>query len=135
MKRVGLGLLVALAVTGCSKGGGGAAATVESISPEQANALVQKGAAILVDVREEEEVKAGMAAPARWMSLSSIKADESAFKAMLAGVPADQPVIFYCASGGRSGKAAQRAAELGHRAANMGGYSAWAGAGLPTKKP
>jgi len=139
MRRAGMKLPVVLAlalvVAGCTKDGSPRAPAVEPISPREASALVQQGAAVLVDVREEDEVKAGMAAPARWMALSAIKADDGAFKEMLSRVPADQLVIFYCAAGHRAGIAAQRAAELGHRAANMGGYSAWTAAGLPTRKP
>ena len=139
MKRSGMKLLAVLAlplaVAGCSRSGAPAAPAVEAISPQEANAQVQRGAAVLVDVREKDEIEAGMAGPARWMALSSITANDGAFKEMLAQVPADRMAIFYCAAGHRAGIAARRAVELGHRAANMGGYSAWKTAGLPTRKP
>ncbi len=43
--------------------------------------------------------------------------------------PQGQQVIFYCAAGRRTGKAAA----LGDRVANMGGFSDGPAAGLPTQ--
>jgi len=105
---------------------------VEKIEPKAAAALVEKGSATLVDVREEEEVTSGMARPAKWFPLSKVKSDPAAFKDFLSKLPKGK-VVFYCRSGRRSGQAAEQAAALGYSAANMGGLDDWTAAGLPTK--
>lgn len=109
---------------------------MEKISPADAAAQVKAGKAILVDVRERGELDAGMAAGARWYPTSSIKSDPDAYREFLASLPADQTIVFYCASGARSGKAAELAAqEAGRKAANLGGFKDWQGAGLPVTTP
>ncbi len=107
-------------------------APVEKIEPKAAAALVEKNQATLVDVREEDEVTAGMAKPAQWFPLSKLMKDPAAFKEFLAKLPKGK-VIFYCAVGGRAGRAAEQAKALGYDVANMGGFKDWKGAGLPTK--
>lgn len=119
----------ALLLAFACKGGGGA---VPSVKPAEANAEVKSGQALLVDVREADEVADGMAAPAQWFPLSKIRADPAAFAHFLQQNAKDKQVIFYCAAGGRAGQAAQKAQELGFKSANMGGYASWAQAGLPT---
>jgi len=104
---------------------------VERIDPKAAAALVDKGSATLVDVREQDEVSAGMAKQAQWFPMSKMK-EPDAFKKFLATLPKGK-VIFYCAAGGRAGKAAEQAAALGYSVANMGGFKDWSAAGLPTK--
>lgn len=106
---------------------------VEKIDAKAAAALVDKGGATLVDVREEDEVTSSMAKPAKWFPLSKVNSDPAAFKAFLAKLPKGK-VIFYCAAGGRAGKAAEQAAALGYATANMGGLSDWEAAGLPKKE-
>jgi rhodanese-related sulfurtransferase len=118
-----LGLSVALA---------GATPKVEKIEPKAAAALAEKGAATLIDVREEEEVTSGMAKPAKWFPLSKVRSDPAAYKAFLAKQPKGK-LVFYCAAGKRAGEAAEQAAALGYPVANMGGMEDWEAAGLPTK--
>ena len=108
---------------------------VEKISPEDAAAQVNSGKAVLVDVRERNELEAGMAQGARWYPTSSIKSDPDAFQKFVASLPSDQTIVFYCASGGRSGKAAELATQQGRNAANAGGFKDWQGAGLPVTAP
>jgi rhodanese-related sulfurtransferase len=118
-------LCAVLVVTGAPK--------VEKIDAKSAAALVDKGTATLIDVREEEEVNAGMAKPAKWFPLSKVKSDPAAFKQFLGKLPKGK-VIFYCEMGGRAGQAAEVAAQAGYTAANMGGISDWKDAGLPTRE-
>jgi rhodanese-related sulfurtransferase len=96
---------------------------------------VKAGKAVLVDVRERNELDAGMAQGAHWYPTSSIKSDPDAYRRFLASLPADQTIVFYCASGVRSGKAAELASEQGRNAANLGGFKDWKGAGLPVATP
>jgi rhodanese-related sulfurtransferase len=111
-------------------------AGVESISPTDAEAQMKAGKAILVDVRERNEIDGGMAEGARWYPTSSIKSDPDTYRKFVASLPADQTVVFYCASGVRSGKAAEIAAQqAGRKAANLGGFKDWTGAGLPVIVP
>src|SRR5262249_5872926 len=111
-------------------------ASVEKISPTDAAAQVKAGKAILVDVRERDEIAGGMAQGARWYPTSSIKSDPDAFQKFVASLPEDRTVVFYCASGVRSGKAAELAAQqAGRKAANLGGFKDWKGAGLPVTTP
>ena len=106
-----------------------------AISPTEASQLVASNQAILVDVREAGELKAGMAQPARWLATSKINADGKEWQDFVAGLPKDKEIVFYCAVGGRSAKAAQKVNALGFRTANMGGYDDWVRAGLPTRTP
>jgi rhodanese-related sulfurtransferase len=109
---------------------------VEKISPTDAAAQVSAGKAILVDVRERSELEAGMARGARWYPTSAIKSDPDAYLKFVGSLPADQTLVFYCASGVRSGKAAELASQrAGRKSANLGGFKDWQGAGLPVSAP
>jgi rhodanese-related sulfurtransferase len=138
--------MIAAAILTCALGCGAAerqgsssagppsgAPTVESITAAEAQARVQAGSAILVDVREANEIASGMAEPAVWMPDSRIGGEE--WKRFVAAIPQDQEVIFYCRSGRRSQGAGLRLASLGYRVSNMGGFSSWTQAGLPVKTP
>lgn len=105
---------------------------MERIDPKAAAALVEKNQATLVDVREQDEVNAGMAKPAQWFPMSKMGKDPAALKDFLAKLPKGK-VIFYCAAGGRAGRAADEAKKLGYDTANMGGFRDWQAAGLATK--
>ncbi len=112
------------------------APAVEAITPAHAAAQVKAGKAILVDVRERSEIDSGMAEGARWYPTSSIESDPDSFQKFVAALPEDQTIVFYCASGVRSGNAAEIAArEAGRKSANLGGFKDWKGAGLPVTIP
>jgi rhodanese-related sulfurtransferase len=97
---------------------------------------MKAGKAILVDVRERDELDAGMAEGARWYPTSSIKSDPDGYRKFVASLPEDRTIVFYCASGVRSGRAAEIASkEMGRKAANLGGFKDWKGAGLPVAVP
>ena len=94
-------------------------------------AIARKGEVTLIDVREAAEVKAsGLAAGALHIPLSlvAMKADPKSpdFDARIAQ---GKPVCVYCASGGRSGMAAQALSKLGYEAHNIGGLGDWVSAG------
>jgi rhodanese-related sulfurtransferase len=113
----------------------GEGSKVEAIAPVEAAQQVKAGTAVLVDVRERSEIDAGMAEGARWYPTSSIQADPDAYRKFIASLPQDKTLVFYCASGKRSGAAAQIAHEQGRKAANLGGFKDWKGAGLPVTAP
>lgn len=109
---------------------------VEAITPGAAAQQMKAGKAILIDVRERNEIDGGMAEGARWYPTSSIQSDPDAYKKFLASLPVDQTLVFYCASGRRSQAAADIATESqGRKAANLGGFKDWKAAGLPVTIP
>jgi rhodanese-related sulfurtransferase len=128
-----IALALGLAPVTCAAGEG---SQVESIAPAEAAQQVKAGEAVLVDVRERNEIDAGMAEGAHWYPTSSIKSDPDAFRKFLDSLPQGRTVVFYCASGARSGKAAEIAErDAGRKAANLGGFKDWKGAGLPVAAP
>lgn len=93
------------------------------LDPHDAAALLDRGAAVLIDVREPEEWAAGHAPQAEHLPLGDLRPEL---------VGDDRTVIAVCRSGGRSGKAADLLAEAGLPVHNLtGGMTAWARAGLP----
>lgn len=112
---------------------------VPSISPREAEGLLRNDFAVLIDVREKDEIAEGMAARGEWFPLSKAEssqpADQAEFKSFLAKLPKDKKIILYCRSGNRSGKFAAILEAQGFKTANMGGFEDWKAAGLPIKKP
>jgi rhodanese-related sulfurtransferase len=109
---------------------------IAKISPAAAAQRVKDGSAVLVDVRERDELDGGMAEGARWYPMSSIEDDPKAYLKFISSLPADQTIVFYCAAGVRAGSAAEIARkELGRKTANLGGFKDWKNAGLPVKVP
>lgn len=85
----------------------------------------QRAAYHLVDVREDDEWRAGRIEGAQHIPLR-----ELARRA--AEIPADRPIVAVCRSGARSASAVRGLAQLGRAAENLdGGVTAWARAGLP----
>lgn len=103
--------------------------SVADATPSEAHERITRGGAILVDVREPHEWRAGRAAGARHIPLSQLPQRAG-------NLPKDRPVYLICASGNRS----KVAAELLHRAGfdcpvNVsGGTAAWMRAGLPVER-
>lgn len=108
---------------------------VSQVTPQEAYGSLKNGFAILVDVREQEEVRDGMAESAVWVPTSKIEARDVSWTQFVDKLPKDKQIIFYCAAGVRAGRAAAELAEKGYKTGNMGGYSSWLKAGLPIKKP
>ena len=108
---------------------------VESISPREALGLVSNQFAVIVDVREKDEIAAGMAGPAQWIANTKIEANDQEWKDFVAKLPKNKKIICYCRSGARSGRAAAKLAAMGFKAANMGGFEGWVSENLPVKKP
>lgn len=104
------------------------------MSPNEAHSLIQAGKALLVDVREEDELReTGIAEGAQWMPLSAMCDDTPEWQAFKAALPRDKQIFLYCKSGGRSGRMAEFLACEGIKAENLGGFLAWKNAGLPVK--
>jgi len=104
------------------------------LSATEANAAIQAGTAVLVDVREPSEWSSGVAKPAALLAMSDLRGSRTAWKPFLEKNRGKQ-IIVYCASGARSGSVASLLKKEGHNAVNLGGFSRWSSAGLPTRRP
>ncbi len=112
-------------------------AAVPKIDREQAAALIAKGEALVVDVRDAPELQAsGKVAGAKHVSRGMLE-----FKADPASPYHDpdfdpgRTVILYCASGGRSALAAKALKDLGYSdVRNLGSFKEWAEAGGAVEK-
>ncbi len=95
------------------------------VTPERAKELLDRGEAVVVDVREPYEREAGHIEGSRHIELERVAAQA-------ATLPKDQPVVFHCRLGARSAMAAQAFRQAGYDAWSMaGGLQAWHDGGLP----
>lgn len=96
------------------------------LSPEEAaDYLKQTPGVQLVDVRQPEEHKEARLPMAKLIPLGTLPVRTHE-------LDKKKPVLFYCASGGRSGQALRFAEQQGFEAKHVrGGIFAWANAGLP----
>ncbi len=110
---------------------GGEAATpadVPSVGARAAQSLVASGA-VLLDVREPDEWRAGHAPDARLVPMGQVHEHH-------AELPADRRIVVVCRSGGRSATVTQALRAAGFDAVNLtGGMAAWSAAGLPVEAP
>lgn len=104
------------------------------VSPPDAAAQVQRGEAVLVDVREPDEWNSGVAAPALLLPLSDLQGSRARWKAALEE-HRGRRILVYCRSGMRSAMAARTLRAEGFEAANAGSFGGWRGAGLPVRQP
>ena len=99
-------------------------ATSIHLSPARARELVDEGAEV-IDVRRDYEWEAGHLGGARRIEVNELtsRSDE---------IRRDQPVVFVCRAGNRSGMAAEAFRQAGWDAYHVeGGLQAWVDAGLP----
>ena len=95
-----------------------------AIPATQAHQAVAEGA-VLLDIRERDEWRAGHAPQARHVALSQLEDH-------LGDLPADRPIVTVCRSGRRSAIAAHLLTRHGYTASNLaGGMNAWTTTGLP----
>lgn len=81
--------------------------------------------AVLLDVRDLSEWRAGHAAQAHHVPLAELGG-------RLTELPTDRPIVAVCRSGRRSSLATRLLTRHGYSASNLtGGMHAWAAAGLP----
>lgn len=97
----------------------------ETVSVETARELQQAGA-VLIDVRETSEFRAGHAVGARSLPLSNLS---SRYERELAK---ERDILVICQSGARSAQACNYLSGMGYKVTNVsGGTAAWRRAGLP----
>lgn len=92
--------------------------TKTSVSPQEAKELL-KGTAVLIDVREANEWRAGHVAGAIHIPLGKLSTSAKR-------IPKQRQVLVICQSGMRSRSAAKQLREMGFDVLNVsGGMSAW----------
>ncbi len=95
------------------------------VTPERAKELLDRGEALVVDVREPYEREAGHIEGSRHIELERLASQAET-------LPRDTPIVFHCRLGARSAMAAQAFRQSGYDAWSMaGGLQAWDDAGLP----
>lgn len=115
---------------------GEASALVPKIGIEEARRLIAEEDALLVDVRDTNE----LAASGKLKGALNVSRGMLEFRAdpdlpsHNAEFRSDRPVILYCASGGRAALAGKTLHDLGfERTYNLGGFKAAAEAGFETE--
>lgn len=106
----------------------------DAISAQESSDMIERGEAVLIDVREKEETLTGMAEPALWLPTSDIEEKNENYSAFLSRLPKEKTIIIYCAAGVRAGRFAEELTAHGFQTRNMGGFFSWFNAGLPCKK-
>lgn len=120
-------LTTALLLAGCTSKG-----TNRGVEPAEAFGMLQNRFAQILDVREADEVRGGVAAGALWMPMSKIESDSTEWREFQKNtLKKDKTIIIYCGSGGRAGEAASLLNKAGFDTGTMGAYSGWVAAGLP----
>ncbi len=99
----------------------------DAVPQEQVSGLPAEfgAAAVLLDVREDDEWQRGHAPGAQHIPMGDVPA-------RMAEIDADKPLYVVCHAGGRSMRVAQYLQRNGYEPVNVdGGMLAWAGAGRP----
>jgi rhodanese-related sulfurtransferase len=104
------------------------------IAPDEAIQSAKASQGVFVDVREKDEVDAGMIEGAKWIPLSGLKENSASTEAELAKLDRSKAVFLYCRSGNRSGQAASILEKRGFKVRNAGGYSGLVDAGMKSTK-
>jgi rhodanese-related sulfurtransferase len=99
--------------------------SIKTVDADTLRQWLEKGNAVLVDVREPAEYRARHIAQALPVPLGKLDA---------AGLPEDHRIVIHCLKGGRGAAACEKLSRQNPRLEiyNLaGGIDAWAGAGLP----
>ncbi len=134
-KKAWYGMVLGLLALGIWKSGATDQFTIPSIAPAEAKPLLASGKAVLVDVREKNEIEEGMIQGAVWLPLSGVQSDSAATKELIDQLDKSKEILTYCRSGKRSATVAAHLKNLGFRVKNVGGYDALIAAGLPKAHP
>ncbi len=113
-------------------------AVVPKITPDEAQAMIDKGNTLVLDVRDAPEVeKSGKIAGAVHVSrgMLEFRADpDSPYHDK--NFAKDKRVILYCASGGRAALSGKTLKDMGYdKVFNAGGFKDWAESGGAVEKP
>lgn len=93
--------------------------------PALAKRLVEEENAVLLDVRTQEEWDSGHIEGAKHIPIADLKDRLGEVETLTQG-DKGKPIVTYCRSGGRAGRAKKLLLESGYeRVTNMGGLSDW----------
>lgn len=90
-------------------------------TPKEAYQMAKEGKAVIVDVREQNEIKEGMIDHAQWFPLSKIKENKN-WKKDFEKMTDGKQIFLYCRSGNRSGQVQEILKKEGIPSENIGGY-------------
>jgi thioredoxin 1 len=134
-----LGVLTLFSLSGCRKAEGSASASATTRAPSQAvrlaapefRKLAEQAGGTYLDVRTPGEVARG-----HLPNASVIDFHDPKFKQKVELLPKDKPTFVYCASGNRSGAAAEMMVQMGFKQVYdlQGGIGAWVSAGYPIER-
>lgn len=114
-----------------------AQAVVPRIAPQEAQALIAQGAALVVDLRDGTEIAAsGRVKGALHISrgLLEFKADPQS-PAYEPALRSDRTILLYCGSGGRAALAGKLLKDMGYGdVRNLGGFADWVKSGGAVEK-
>lgn len=94
---------------------------IAMVNPKEAYQEVLDGKAVMIDVREEDEIKSGMIKEAKWFPLSRIKEDKN-WKSDFNKLTDQKKIYLYCRTGNRSGQVQEILKETKTESSNVGGY-------------
>lgn len=129
------GLAALMVLAGCTKEPGAKAPAaekaigrVEQVGAQEFKTLAEQKGGLYLDVRTPGEVARG-----HLPNASVIDINDPRFEQKLAVMQKDKPVFVYCASGARSGAAAEMMIRMGFAEVYnlLGGIGTWANAGYP----
>lgn len=103
------------------------AAATPSATAKEAMPLIQNQKAILIDVREDSEVKDGKVKDARVFPTSKMGTPD--WEQFVSSLPKDKEIFTYCARGRRAEKVAEALRAKGFKARSAGGFQEWVQSG------
>ncbi|MEW6057791.1 MAG: rhodanese-like domain-containing protein [Bdellovibrionota bacterium] len=105
------------------------------MTPQETYGMLSNDFAVLIDVRESDELKeSGKATPSKWFPSSKIESSENEWKEFVKTLPKDKEIVFHCASGGRAKHYAEKLSKEGFKTAYFEDFDSWKSAGLPITK-
>lgn len=89
--------------------------------PKTAFEMSQKDEAVIIDVREKDELKSGMVKDAKWFPLSKVQTDKN-WKEDFQKISGGKKIFLYCRTGNRSGKVMDILKANNIESENIGGF-------------
>ncbi len=105
------------------------------VSGLQAYELMTAKKAVMLDIREKDEIKEGMIKGANWLPLSELNSNPTATVKNLKNLMKDKELYIYCRSGRRADAFISQIKADGIKGLNLGGYNDLVSKGLPSQKP
>ncbi len=104
---------------------------IEKITASQYMEMKSDKSIVLIDLRSPGEIANGFIEGATFMDFNG-----GIFDQKVSSLNKDDKYVIYCASGRRSGRALETMKSMGFKNVSdlIGGFSGWAGAGLPVVK-